>query len=34
LIASMTVSWLLRTVDRNSSCRSWVGVLAIVFASL
>src|SRR5438552_3833270 len=35
LIASMAISWPLRTMDRNwswSSC--WVLVLAIVFASL
>src|SRR5580704_11786189 len=29
LSASMTVSWLLRTVFRTSFCRSWVGVLAM-----
>src|SRR5438270_3505185 len=29
LSASMTVSWLLRTVFRISFCRSWVGVLAM-----
>src|SRR5438093_1506588 len=37
LIASMTISWLLRTVVRNSFCSScWVLVLVlgIVFASL
>ena len=36
LIASSAISWLLRTVDRNWSCSSWVTVLvlAIVFASL
>src|SRR6266699_1168370 len=29
LIASMTLSWLLRIVFRTSFCRSWVGVLAM-----
>src|SRR6266513_4880366 len=29
LSASMTLSWLLRTVVRTSFCRSWVGVLAM-----
>src|SRR5215467_3984978 len=29
LMASMTLSWLLRTVVRISFCRSWVGVLGM-----
>src|SRR2546423_368160 len=31
LMASITASWLLRTVFRTSSCRPWVGVLAMCF---
>src|SRR5713101_4118058 len=34
LIASMTLSWLLRIVFRNSYCRSCVGLLAIFLPPL